>query len=329
MENTFQTFRDTYTRVAELPQYQNGRRTYICSGRVDARKVLLQVHASNDASSIAAEKTILSHLTHPSIPTVVEFSPVDDSFAVVKNFFSSTTLGMISNSVRPHTVDQYKTIIRNILDAINYLHSKGYVYSRINPDTILVDDNLNIQLFDFSDARPITQPVPKSLYMLPPPELLRGELVDPSFADVWSIGVLLFLCASHAMPWEAEDETQLAEEYRFTELNRPLAIRNDFFNYLEQMLEVDVGRRFSLAQATQHAFLESMTSMKPRKNLRRFSVEPITGSYTRPPPKSLGGHASSFRESGRIICLQGTGIRHNRSSILGQKSSLQRNSTFI
>ena len=45
-----------------------------------------------------------------------------------------------------------RMIMRQMLDAVNFIHSKGIVHRDLKPENILMDSNMNIKISDFGLA---------------------------------------------------------------------------------------------------------------------------------------------------------------------------------
>jgi len=83
---------------------------------------------------------------------------------IVLEYVSHDLTGLLDMQVK-FTEVQIKTIFRQLLDVLDYMHSAKYVHRDIKSSNILIDSNFRVKLADFGLARCIAPPVwdqPKS-----------------------------------------------------------------------------------------------------------------------------------------------------------------------
>ncbi len=95
-----------------------------------------------------------------------------------------------------------RNIFNQIITGLDYLHSKNIYHRDIKLENIIIDKNNIIKIIDFGFCS--CNPRSKLLsffcgtpsYM--PPEIVQKRDYIGSYADIWSIGILLFtlLCGS-------------------------------------------------------------------------------------------------------------------------------------
>jgi calcium-dependent protein kinase len=94
--------------------------------------------------------------------------------------------------------------MRQIASGVQFLHANGFAHRDLSLENVLVTDDDQCQVCDFglaaSTAKPSRETVGKLFYMAP--EVLAGVQYDATKADVWSLGVMLFIMLIGAPPVE-------------------------------------------------------------------------------------------------------------------------------
>ena len=143
---------------------------------------------------------------------------------------------------RPLTPSEAREMLPPVLDALSFLHQKGFVHSHLKPSNIMVVDN---QLKICWDRRHVADQLRKRLTKPAPydaPELATGTI--SSAADVWSLGVTLVEALTQKAPvWE-----------RSTPNDPPLrgSIPEPFDEIARECLRTDPSQRCTLGDVKAH-----------------------------------------------------------------------------
>lgn len=126
------------------------------------------------------------------------------------------------------------TIITQILDALQYMHWRGYCHLDIQPDNVVMASvrSVQIKLVDFGAAQKVSKVgtevrVPKNVWLdTAAPEIINGEAVYPQ-TDIWSVGALAYILLSGTSPFRGltHDETKQNisfVRYRFENLYKEI-----------------------------------------------------------------------------------------------------------
>ncbi|XP_033637813.1 testis-specific serine/threonine-protein kinase 6-like [Asterias rubens] len=112
-----------------------------------------------------------------------------------------------------------RTIFSQIADGIEYLHQNGIYHRDLKCENILLDPGDRVKLTDFGFAREWYEPnnlcrtfCGSAAYASP--EILSGVSYEPSTADVWSMGVVLYVMVQGKMPFDDADVKRMLHVVR-------------------------------------------------------------------------------------------------------------------
>lgn len=180
---------------------------------LEKRIVALKVFSpqERDAASLLAgsEFRILASQSHPGVVRVYDYGTTDDGYC----YFSMELLEgrdlltfARDTATDPEALAEsplFSTVIRQVLTALDYVHTCGLLHLDLKPSNILVttgaDDTPQAKLIDFGFARGpahSTQTISGTVEYLAP-ERLRDEPPDTR-TDLYSVGITLYeLLAGH------------------------------------------------------------------------------------------------------------------------------------
>lgn len=154
---------------------------------------------------------------------------------------------------------------RQLIGAVDFLHSKGVAHRDIKPENIFLDADGNLKIGDFGLATLFRKPTSGTRRQCatvcgsPPyvaPEVLKGAY-DADKADIWSCGVVLYVLLCGMTPWnEPLMEDRDFRAYVKTD-DRALrfywsGIPKEVLSLLRGMLKVEPSERFTIDMIRQH-----------------------------------------------------------------------------
>ena len=102
--------------------------------------------------------------------------------------------------------------IRQVCDAVRYLHDQDITHRDLKLENLLLDNMFNVKLCDFGFVKSHSMKELSKTYCgsksYASPEILRGEPYDPKKADVWAIGVILYIFITGKMPYDESKGNQ-------------------------------------------------------------------------------------------------------------------------
>ncbi|XP_063696158.1 cyclin-dependent kinase 12 [Culicoides brevitarsis] len=175
---------------------------------VALKKVRLENEKEGFPITAVREIKILRQLNHKNIVNLreivtdkqdaLEFRKDKGSFYLVFEYMDHDLMGLLESGMVEFTEHHNASIMRQLLDGLNYCHKKNFLHRDIKCSNILMNNKGEVKLADFGLARlynaenrerPYTNKVITLWYR--PPELLLGEERYGPAIDVWSCGCIL------------------------------------------------------------------------------------------------------------------------------------------
>jgi TonB family protein len=139
---------------------------------------------------------------------------------------------------RPLSSHEVYDLLPPLLDALTYLHSKGFVHSRIKPSNVLaVGDQLKLSADSITPLLDAT-PASRRRDVYDAPETAAG-IVSPA-GDVWSVGVTLVAAITQ--------NVTLAEQASPGSPSLPETIAEPYRGIARECLQLDPKRRCSVQE---------------------------------------------------------------------------------
>ena len=100
-----------------------------------------------------------------------------------------------------------RTYFRQLIDGLEYLHSKGVWHLDVKPDNLLLGDDFKLKIadFDLSYMKGDIKIVSKGTRYFRAPELKAGQCKNVGAADVYAAGLILFILKCEGVVPHVED----------------------------------------------------------------------------------------------------------------------------
>lgn len=184
-----------------------------------AIKILKEEFLRRDSDSILSvhnEITILKNLEHSGIINMVEYGDsgqvvkpsgrvIDNLVFIVMEFVQGGLLFDLCQTMGAMGEDAGRFFLHQMLESVDYMHSRRVVHRDLKLENILIDDNLNLKVADFGFACYKNIDALKSYrgtmtYMAP--EIKEGKQYKGTHVDMFSIGVILFIIVQGIFPFK-------------------------------------------------------------------------------------------------------------------------------
>ncbi|CAL8363780.1 unnamed protein product [Arctogadus glacialis] len=213
------SFESFYTEVAELGR---GRFSVVkhCDHRGAKRSVAVKLVNKKlmRRDQVTQELSLLQRLQHPHLVGLLDTYETPSSYALVLEMADQGRLLDYIVSWGNLTEDKVACYLRDVLEALHYLHNSRVVHLDVKPENLLVSQSSggppSIKLTDLGDAVQLGGSHHVHALLGSPefaaPEVVLGEPASPA-CDLWSLGVVTYVLLSGASPFldESTEETCL------------------------------------------------------------------------------------------------------------------------
>ena len=168
--------------------------------------------------------------------------------------------------------DLARKYMRDSVRGLMFLHGQRIVHGDLKLENMLVDDSGTVGLTDFGSSIFLTQNSDVITWRsggtpaFQAPEVLLGKGPYSAFAaDVYSLGVCLFMLLYASMPFEAHHICELIDKVKNNILELPDTpnISEEARSILMGMLNKDPALRLSLSQVSEHEWITDSGALPP------------------------------------------------------------------
>lgn len=224
--------------------------------------------AGPTADQIHREVAIMKRLNHPNICRLHEVidDPTTNSIFLIMDFVPGGSIAhdfdQRSGTCTPIPLPKLRRYTHQMISGLRYLHKQNITHRDIKPLNVLLNSRTDrVVLVDFGVSTEATDDGKLTGFEGTPsfmaPECFSGGPFSGAAADVWSLGVTLFVLACGCMPFPATTRSELEASLRAPKLLFPPSFRNAaWMDLLRKMLEQDPAKRITLAGVRRHIALD-------------------------------------------------------------------------
>eukprot|EP00257_Ricinus_communis_P015378 XP_015573273.1 serine/threonine-protein kinase RUNKEL [Ricinus communis] len=219
-------------------------------------------------SKVLQEVRILHSLDNPNVLRFYSWYETSAHLWLVLEYCVGGDLMTLLRQDSQLPEDSIHDLARDLVRALQFLHSKGIIYCDLKPSNILLDENGRTKLCDFGLARKLSEISKTPSSMLPQakrgtpsymaPELFEDGGVHSYASDFWALGCVLYECYSGRPPFVGREFTQLVKSI-LSDPTPPLPGNpsRPFANLINSLLVKDPAERIQWNELCGHAFWRS------------------------------------------------------------------------
>ncbi len=276
------------------------------TGEAVAMKVLDKEHLvrTGMVEQIKREITILKKIHHPYIVDLKEVMSSKDKIFMVMELVTGGDLFDKIAVEGPMKEPAAKTLFAQLLSALHYCHSRGIFHRDLKPENVLLSSEGDVKLSDFGLGALRQEDTVNSAGLLnticgtpnyAAPEVLARKGYDGATADIWSLGVVLYVVLAGCLPFDEDDLVLMFQRISQADYETPPWLSNEAADIIKSMLTAEPNDRTSLQKLWNHPWLAGIA--RPMETLSKHSALALSASESR---QTLAAIASLREEESSV-----------------------------
>lgn len=291
------------------------------TNREYAIKVLDKRHIIKEkkVKYVNIEKDTLNRLTdHPGIVRLYyTFQDERQLYFVLDLATGGELLGVLKRTTS-FDEDCSQFYAAQILDSVEYMHSRGIIHRDLKPENVLLDDAMHVKITDFGTAKILEMPqngqssfgqvsvsndpldgseTDRAISFVGTAEYVSPELLTNKNAckasDLWAFGCIVYQLLAGRPPFKAGNEYQTFQKIVNLEYSFPEGFPPTARDLIEKLLVLDPAERLPVTGIKRHPFFDGVqwgkglwSQKPPRLRPHNPNVSSKTSNANGPSPRS-------------------------------------------
>lgn len=217
------------------------------------------------------EIAVLMSVSHPALLCLKSTFDEEDGVYLVLELAPEGELFNWIIMKQKLTEAEARKVFTQLFQGVKYLHERNIVHRDIKPENILLaDKDLHVKLADFGLAKIIGEES-FTTTLCGTPSYVAPEILENSnhrrytrAVDVWSLGVVLYICLCGFPPfsdelYSPENPYTLSQQIKTGRFDYPSpywdTVGDPALDLIDRMLTVDVDKRITIEECLQHPWL--------------------------------------------------------------------------
>eukprot|EP01103_Thecamoeba_quadrilineata_P019685 TRINITY_DN8085_c0_g1_i1.p1 TRINITY_DN8085_c0_g1~~TRINITY_DN8085_c0_g1_i1.p1 ORF type:complete len:445 (-),score=78.86 TRINITY_DN8085_c0_g1_i1:98-1432(-) len=240
----------------------------------------------NDVKLVQNEIRIMKSLNHPNIVKFKEVFETKHSTCIILELASGGELLDRLSRMDDYNERIASRIMKQLLSALDYLHTTGIIHMDIKPRNILFhtkDDEPIIKLSDFGFSNEVANLEGVWDYIVGTPEFIAPEVITGGVefgapVDIWSSGIILYIMLMGSSPFIADDTDAIFALIKKGEYTICDSITEKARDLLAEMLQMNPFDRITASEALDHPWITEPETLPSTplpfvtQRIRRFNA---------------------------------------------------------
>ena len=214
--------------------------------------------------------SIFRELHHDNIAEVIDIVEEGDYIFIVLEKCETDLLSFLLKGEMKHSL--LERLFHEIVDAVDYCHSRGLACPNLRPDNILLTSDLSVKLANVGETGRA-----RAALMFRAPELVDGSCSYEWWeTDMWTLGVLLYTMTAGELPWKSGCRKDVESQIMSGKFEFPATVHPQVAAIIVRLMDVDPQQRWTIDDVKQSKWLHM------RRNSLDELTEVLKGIYENP-----------------------------------------------
>jgi serine/threonine-protein kinase SIK3 len=231
-----------------------------------------KIKTRSSSERIFTEIGILRRMNHRNIVNFIEIFQNPKYIFIVLEYANGGDLLNYLKTKGRFKEPEYRKILQQIIDALEYIHEHKILHRDIKLDNILLTKTGHVKICDFGISRkmhrndPVFEHIGTPAYIAP--EIIKEKGYTGFGADIWSLGVMTYMALTGNVPFKGNTieelhQSILTKDVTFSEKAN---LSNEMKRAIKGMLVKDPRRRMNLKDICKILDLRPTLSQKKEKD---------------------------------------------------------------
>lgn len=250
------------------------------------------------------ELNIIMLVNHPNIVKYIDFKRTMNNYYLVTEYINGGSLSdnlqkYMSLYGKPFSEEIAQYLMKQILDALNYLHFNNIIHRDLKLDNILVNyssdidkqnvnlKNCQIKLIDFGFATMLNNKTQLAFTVLGTPNNMDPKILKAvtmgqftgynEKVDIWSLGTICYEMVVGCSPFRGGNMFELYQKVEKGNYLLPMTLSEEIVSFINQMLQQDEKQRADAKYLLNHPFIVNPVSSFHNIDVRKIKANYIPG----------------------------------------------------
>jgi len=216
---------------------------------------------------LGREIDIMKKVQHRNVLRLIEIYETDNHLSLVMELVNGGELFYKIVDKGSYSEREARDIIRQLVEGVDYLHSKGIAHRDLKPENLLCSENeegVVIKIADFGLSKAFANGSVLETSCGTPdyaaPEVLRMDGAYDKSVDLWSMGVITYVVLCGFPPFYGKTQANLFEKILNADYDFPdpewTNISEEAKDFIRHLLVLDIDKRYTTKQCLDHPWLK-------------------------------------------------------------------------